>query len=178
MKQTYEYRNRAFAFDLTPSGQLFRVTIGDKTIMVKLIRAEGERFDLLIDGQPTSAYVSHAGAKHWVTINGQTLMLTQAGETRRTGVTGGHPAEELSAKMPGLVRAVLISEGELVKRGQTLAVIEAMKMENKLSAPFDGRVKKLLIKVGQAVEREQVLVELTAAGVGVETGPTPTPGDL
>ena len=160
MKQTYEYRNSTFSLDLVPSDGVFRASIGDKTVLVKLIRAEGERFDLLIDGRPTSAYISCAGAKRWVTVNGQTLAMTLSGKARMTGGTASRPTGELAAQMPGLVRAVMISEGDPVKKGQTLAVIEAMKMESKLSAPFDGLVKKLLIKVGQTVEREQILVEL------------------
>ena len=59
-----------------------------------------------------------------------------------------------------MVRAVLVTEGEQVRKGQTLAVIEAMKMENKLSAPFDGTVKKINLVVGQTVEREQALIEI------------------
>jgi biotin carboxyl carrier protein len=62
--------------------------------------------------------------------------------------------------MPGLVRAVTVVEKNQVQKGQTLAIIEAMKMEHKLAAPFDGLVKKLLIIVGQTVEQGQVLIEL------------------
>ena len=45
-------------------------------------------------------------------------------------------------------------------KGQTLLVLEAMKMEIRIQAPMDGVVKKLLVKQGQTVEREQVLVEI------------------
>jgi len=66
----------------------------------------------------------------------------------------------LVAPMPGLVRSVSVVEEEAVKKGQTLLVLEAMKMEIRIQAPLDGLVKKLLVKQGQTVEREQVLIEI------------------
>jgi biotin carboxyl carrier protein len=161
MKQIYNYQNKPFSIDLAQSGKVYTVSFGDRTISVELIRVDGERLDLLIDGVATSAYVSRDGIKRWVTVNGQTLLLTNSGEARKSAGHSSHAANQLVAQMPGLVRAVTVSENDHVKKGQTLAVIEAMKMENKVAAPFDGLVKKLIIKVGQTVEREQVLLELT-----------------
>ena len=63
--------------------------------------------------------------------------------------------------MPGQVRAVNVSEGDSVTKGQTLLVLEAMKMEIRIQSPMDGAVKKLLVKHGQTVEREQMLIEIT-----------------
>ena len=73
---------------------------------------------------------------------------------------GPDHAGELTAPMPGQVRAVNVIEGESVMKGQTLMVLEAMKMEIRIQSPMDGVVKSLAVKVGQTVEREQVLVEI------------------
>jgi biotin carboxyl carrier protein len=62
--------------------------------------------------------------------------------------------------MPGQVRAVNVGEGEAVTKGQTLLLLEAMKMEIRIQAPMDGVVKKLFVKQGQTVEREQILVTM------------------
>jgi biotin carboxyl carrier protein len=62
--------------------------------------------------------------------------------------------------MPGQVRAVNVSEGEAVTKGQTLILLEAMKMEIRIQAMQDGVVSKLYIEQGQTVEREQILVEI------------------
>jgi biotin carboxyl carrier protein len=62
--------------------------------------------------------------------------------------------------MPGQVRAVNVSEGDSVTKGQTLLLLEAMKMEIRVQAPSDGIVKKLFVKQGQTVEREQILIEV------------------
>ena len=62
--------------------------------------------------------------------------------------------------MPGQVRAVNVGEGDAVTKGQTLLVLEAMKMEIRIHAPQDGTVKKLFVKQGQTVEREQSLLSV------------------
>jgi biotin carboxyl carrier protein len=62
--------------------------------------------------------------------------------------------------MPGQVRAVNVSEGEAVVKGQTLMLLEAMKMEIRIQAAMDGQVRKLFVVQGQTVEREQALVEI------------------
>lgn len=175
MKQTYEYRGKNFSLELSPAGKLYQAGFGGKTVTVELVRMDGAQVDLLIDGVLTRAYVSRDGDRRWVTVDGQTLLLVNAGETRKSGAQAGPHAGVMLASMPGLVRLVAVAEGDRVKKGQTLAVLEAMKMENKLLAPFDGLVKKLLINVGQTVERDQVLMEITRLEPPV-TDPENVPG--
>jgi biotin carboxyl carrier protein len=160
VKFSFDHNSETIPVDLTPTGKSYRATIGDKTFEVQIIRTDHARLDLLIDGKRVTAYVTSDNAKRWVTINGQTIVLTKpaAGARRRHGQH--HAAGELTAPMPGQVRAVNVSEGEVVTKGQTLLVLEAMKMEIRIHAPQDGVVKKLFVKQGQTVEREQVLIEL------------------
>ena len=61
--------------------------------------------------------------------------------------------------MPGLVVAIAVSEGQEVKAGETLAVIEAMKMENVLRAERDGVVKKIRVNQGDSVAVDAVVME-------------------
>lgn len=65
---------------------------------------------------------------------------------------------ELKAPMPGLVLDVRVSEGDSVKKGDPILVLEAMKMENIIKSPADGIVKKIHVKKGIAVEKNQVLI--------------------
>lgn len=65
---------------------------------------------------------------------------------------------ELKAPMPGLVLDIRVSEGETVKSGDALLVLEAMKMENIIKSPTDGVIKKINVKKGVAVEKNQVLI--------------------
>jgi acetyl/propionyl-CoA carboxylase alpha subunit len=165
VKFSFDHNSETIPADLTPSGKTYRANIGDKTFEVEIILTDIGRLDLLIDGKRVTAYVSFENAKHWVTINGQTVVLTKASGVRRAH-GGHHAAGELTAPMPGQVRAVNVGEGDAVTKGQTLLVLEAMKMEIRVQAPHDGRVMKLFVKQGlfvrqgQTVEREQVLVEI------------------
>ena len=65
----------------------------------------------------------------------------------------------LKAPMPGLVIEWFITEGQEVKLGDKLLVLEAMKMENVIKSPGEGVVKRILIEKGKAIEKNQILVE-------------------
>lgn len=65
---------------------------------------------------------------------------------------------ELKAPMPGLVIDVLMKEGDEIKKGDKLVVLEAMKMENILKSPVDGKIKSISILKGQAVDKNQLLI--------------------
>ena len=144
--------------EINPSGDNYVATMDGKTVSVQVIRAEDGRMDLLIDGQRVNAHVSSDMAKRWVTINGQTIMLTKTSGAKQ-GVRHDH-AGGLIAPMPGQVRSVSVSVGDAVKKGQTLLTMEAMKMEIRIQALKDGRVTALHAAQGQTVEREQILIEM------------------
>ena len=67
---------------------------------------------------------------------------------------------DIKAPMPGLILDLNIAEGDEVKAGDYLLVLEAMKMENTLTAPRDGVVKAISVKKGQTVEKNQLLIEM------------------
>lgn len=67
---------------------------------------------------------------------------------------------EIKAPMPGLVVNVMVKKGDNVKRGTTLAILEAMKMENEMRAPQDAEVTDVLVKAGDVVEKDQVILML------------------
>jgi biotin carboxyl carrier protein len=66
---------------------------------------------------------------------------------------------DIKAPMPGMVLNILVTEGQEVKKGDALIVLEAMKMENILKSPNDGVVKKIAINKGVAVEKNQLLIQ-------------------
>lgn len=160
MKISLDHNARSFPIELVPAGRSYRLSYEDKTVEVEILQAKDGRLELLIDGQRLTAYVSADNARRWVTVNGRTVMLTQSSGTARNRGGHAHPTGELTAPMPGQVRAVNISEGESVSRGQTLLLLEAMKMEIRIQALREGRVKKLFVKQGQTVEKDQILVEI------------------
>ena len=68
---------------------------------------------------------------------------------------------QIKAPMPGLVLSVLVADGDEVKKGDNLLVLEAMKMENMIKSPTDGVIKKIEIKQGNKVEKNQLLISFS-----------------
>lgn len=67
--------------------------------------------------------------------------------------------KRLTAIIPGLILEVLVQPGELVTAGQSLLVLEAMKMQNHLGSPLEARIKTLHVAPGLTVARGQLLLE-------------------
>ncbi len=143
--------------DITPTGKSYRATVGDKTVEVEILSTQDGQLNLIIDGERVTAYVSSDNAKHWVTINGRTSLLTKQSGSRRGGAKRDNSGE-LTAPMPGQVRVVNVSVGDAVVKGQTLMILEAMKMEIRIQAPMDGVVSSLSVILGQTVERDEKLI--------------------
>ena len=80
---------------------------------------------------------------------------------KEMGLSLGNASVEndVLAPMPGIILEVNVSEGEEVKKGDFLCVLEAMKMENTLSAPRDGIVKSINIAKGETVDKGMLLIE-------------------
>ena len=68
--------------------------------------------------------------------------------------------QAVNAPMPGTILAVNVKPGQAVKRGEVLAVLEAMKMENEIMAPADGTVSAVNVTKGQSVQSGDVLLTL------------------
>jgi biotin carboxyl carrier protein len=68
---------------------------------------------------------------------------------------------QVKAPMPGLVLSVLVAEGDEVKKGDSLLVLEAMKMENMIKSPSDGIIKKIEVKPGNTVEKNELLISFS-----------------
>ncbi len=66
----------------------------------------------------------------------------------------------IKAPIPGQIKVVLVAEGDRVEAGQSLFILEAMKMENEIHAPKAGLVSQVAVKPGQDVARHEVLAEI------------------
>ncbi len=156
--------------EINPSGDNYVAMLDGKKVLVEIIRVDAGqgrmdlRFTELSESDSIrvsvskSAYVSSDMAKRWVTMDGRTIMLTKTSGAKQ-GVRHDH-AGGLIAPMPGQVRSVSVGVGDVVKKGQTLLTMEAMKMEIRIQALKDGKVTALHVAQGQTVEREQILIEV------------------
>jgi len=66
---------------------------------------------------------------------------------------------EIKAPMPGMVLKIFVAEGDEIKKGDNLLVLEAMKMENIIKSPADVIIKKIRVKPGDKVEKSQILIQ-------------------
>ena len=105
-----------------------------------------------------------AGEDLRVTVSGGEPLFVQVHDLRDRRVdadeAAGAGAGELRAAMPGKVVKLLGKVGDTVKAGQSLLVIEAMKMENELRSPGAGQIGEIAVREGQTVEAGQLLVAL------------------
>ena len=79
---------------------------------------------------------------------------------RRGGLTTS--SGEVQAPMPGLIVAVVAEVGGVVAKGDTVIILESMKMQNELKSPIDGIVRAIHAEAGQAVDKNDLLVEIKA----------------
>jgi len=80
---------------------------------------------------------------------------SESSKSSASAAEGGH---KVSAPMPGSVFKMLVSPGDEVKKGQTLLVFEAMKMENDLTSPADGTVRDINVSEGDAINVGDTLI--------------------
>ena len=117
----------------------------------------------LVDGHPLHAHVVRDGDRSLISIEGRTYEFNhtppQDARARQRGTRGSFEPE-IRSPMPGKILAVKVVEGEVVEDGQTLVLLEAMKMENALTAEGNARVSTIHVADGDLVELGQVLVEL------------------
>ena len=117
------------------------------------------------DGVAT-ATIDLLGYRYDVTIHNQQhhalLSILRASPAMQSRTT------KVNAPMPGLIKSVLVGEGELVRKGTTLFTLEAMKMENAITAPIDGIVRNLAAAESTAVEKGSVLCTLEPAAADAE----------
>ncbi|MFN8450007.1 MAG: biotin/lipoyl-containing protein [Anaerolineae bacterium] len=81
--------------------------------------------------------------------------------SRRGGLAVDSGELSIKSPMPGLVVAIPVTEGQAVSKGQTILVLESMKMQNELKAPRDATVQRISVQIGQSVEHNKLLITLT-----------------
>ena len=145
----------------------FQVTLDeDEPRTVAVFGVEGGQVDLEIDGRRLQLAI--AGTEDRWLIHGTDfdVDLTELPRLPLPGlleIKGG-----LTAPMPGNVLATHVQQGEEVREGQLLLILEAMKMQHRIVAPFDGSVKELHVGEGDQVDNGALLVMLEEAGAGTE----------
>lgn len=143
---------------VTVDGQVFQVdfaAVGEQAI-----------FSLLLDGESFEAYVYPAGSAWQVLYQGRSFeALVEEEMEKKMRLASASKISQtaeyyLKAPMPGLVVSVPVEDGQAVRKGDVLVVLESMKMQNELKTPRDGQVTRLRVKPGDQVEQHQNLLTL------------------
>ncbi|MCX7759772.1 MAG: pyruvate/oxaloacetate carboxyltransferase [Hydrogenothermaceae bacterium] len=142
------------------------------------ITYHGDKFKVKIEGvspeqdpsKPRKFYVNVNGKLEEVQL--QPLAVTLVGRSGNFVASAGAAAQsttgrprpekpgDVTAPMPGKVSKILVNVGDQVKKGQVVAMVEAMKMENEIHSPIDGTVKEIFAKVGDNVTPDETILRI------------------
>ncbi len=154
---------RAVEVAVTPDHGRYRVTLDDQLWDVDARLTAQGIYSLIIEGVSHVADVDDHAGECVVEVAGETYSIQVEEQTRyiirtRGGAAGGAGGHTVKAPLPGKITHVAVRAGDAVTGGQSLVVIEAMKMENELKATAAGTVREVRVVAGQAVNAGDVLV--------------------
>lgn len=125
---------------LRQADQTLHMRIGNTQKVITLLEQANGTFVFLLDGKTIAINAFDARA-----FSGK-------------GGASGSTEKDLRSNIPGRIMDIMVKEGDEVKKGQSLLILEAMKMENDMQAHRDGRVEKILVQKGDTVESGSTLI--------------------
>jgi biotin carboxyl carrier protein len=144
------------------------VSIDGKVLEVDFAFINGQPvYSMLLDGKSHEAYIYQDEEGWEVLLHGRYYPARVHDEREKRLEQGAGNAAtasgefKLKAPMPGLVVAVSVEEGQKVQKGETLIVLESMKMQNELKSPRDGTACRIKVKPGERVEQKSTLLTVT-----------------
>ena len=150
-----------YNFEVSPemAQQLDIIADGNAAPLFHLIR-EGKAFHAELIS------VDYTARTYTIRVNGHLFALRISDHYERLvqqmglHIGGVQKQNTLKAPMPGLVLEIMVTPGQSIEKGDTLLILEAMKMENVLKAASDGIIKSIAVERGAAVEKGQLLLEM------------------
>jgi biotin carboxyl carrier protein len=156
--------DKTFEVDIDKDGG---VTVNGEPREVDFLALGGSLYSLIMNDQSIAAVIDEQHGTYEVQIGGRQFEAKVLDERSqlmlaRTGA-GMDESGEIAIKspMPGLIVSVLIKEGQEIEAGQTMVILESMKMQNELKAPRKGLVVRIHVTAGQTVEQKKTLVTIT-----------------
>lgn len=146
-----------------------RVTIrrGETVLEADVEKVADGTISFLIGGRSYLARVGRAETRVLVSLGGETVVIQRPGHEPARSGRDEEPGQKgktiVRAPMPGKVIKLAVAEGEAVRKNQTLAIVEAMKMENEIKSPSTARVRKIFVAAGDLVDSDRPLIELEPA---------------
>ncbi|MFO7618792.1 MAG: biotin/lipoyl-containing protein [Thermoplasmata archaeon] len=159
MELHYEHQGKQYPVKITRQGEAFEVGIGDKTFKVESKEMKPGFFTMTINGKVTKCNIAAEGNQRHIFINGDVYRFDRVEAGARPASFDKLPSN-ITSPISGKVTAVSAAGNDMVKAGQVLITIEAMKMEYQIKAPYDGKVEKINFKVGDQVDIGELLVQM------------------
>ena len=141
MKKEYKY---------TINGNQYEVAIGDIVENVVSITVNGEEYKVEMEAEPEPEQTK--------VVLGKPKTESADNGDAPTSTTKVNTNNAVKAPLPGVITSVEVNVGDEVKAGDTLLVLEAMKMANNIETEKDGKVAAILVKAGQSVMEDDPLV--------------------
>ena len=139
----------------------FKYTINGNVYKVHINSVVDDIADVEVNGTPYQVKLEKPAKKQMVTLKRPAQAPTTAsGDPVVTRPAASTTQGAVKTPLPGVILQVKCNVGDTVKRGQTLIILEAMKMENEIVAPQDGTVASVNVSKGDSVEAGQVIITL------------------
>lgn len=149
---------------LARSREAYRLHLGDGVVDVDLRTGADGRAWLTVGDRHVEVVIATRGDEVFVHLDGEAFALRYRHPLERLAAqAGGGANDQIRAPMPGSIVSAAVAAGDVVTMGQTLLVMESMKMETTLVAPRDGVVADVRFEKGQTFERDAVLLTLESA---------------
>jgi acetyl/propionyl-CoA carboxylase alpha subunit len=160
VKQTFHVAGARIEALLVPVSDGIDLVLDGRHHRVALSALGDGEHRLEVDGVAHRVWIAVRGDAIYVHAAGRSWTLEVVDELAESAAAGGAAADTAEAPMPGTVVRVQVAPGEAVKRGQTLMVIESMKMETAIVAWRDGVVGAVHRPLGATFDRKAPLVSL------------------
>ena len=129
--------------------------------MKYIVTINGKNYEVEVEkGQATIVKTTAAPVVQAAPVAAAPVAVAPQPQAPAAPVSSNVTGEAIKAPMPGTIINVKVSSGASVKKGDTLLILEAMKMENEISAPRDGVVAEILVAKGTSVSTGDVLLAL------------------
>ena len=147
-------------------GSGYRVTLDDKTFDVDLTHAGPYMYTMRLDDGTHFSLTHHRdGDTHEVSLASSKVVIEIVDPLtllRRSREDAGGAGGVVKALMPGRIVRILVKQGESVRKGAGVLILEAMKMENEIQAPADGVVDEIFVNAGDTVEMGAPLLHVAS----------------
>ena len=143
---------------------LYQVGLGDKRFLVDCSPISSHCFSMLIKDKVYNVFIADGTDEKYVALKGIQYRLKKPALQQEVKYASSSDViisdGLISTPMPGKIVKVMVKKGERVQEGQSLIIVESMKMENDICSPFDGKVASINVSPGDLAQPGESLVEL------------------